>query len=633
MLERLRSLRRADATRVVRIGPRVEHGGVARVGSFMGTRGVICAVILAVAADAGAQCEVEVAGLLACGDGPAPDRGELDRRYEARFSMPASRSAPTGRRARSSHNEGERFARRSLDAEEAALAEGYARSHCAQPDARAVFRRARILYEANRFAEAAALFSVVARDHPESGVGELAANLWLDSLNARGCEAAMADAVEPLRGIYCVDGEESELCEVLARMSCAIGRRDAEALEREERFREAGEVYLQLAGRCEPGDVLLYNAAVELDIAGDARAPELWDRLVQEYPTSALAARAMWRAAEAQERVLRIREAAEAWEEIAERFPGAVGGCPESASCVDAGTARIRALDLWLALGEREAALRWLPEVLGPPGLVREEVLATGRTVRRSVTTYLDAEEHAERALAIAELFDTDRQRARFLATQLREREPPPHLRLRMEVALGRTYVAMGRPAREILERALRREPAAARAGGQRTRDAVGEARFLVAMDAVREARAIRLRPFRGRDAEALTRWASDTLRTWVERRGAATVRAEQELARIAEAGSSRWIVAAAEVSGRLRLEMAEPLVPPEDPALREAWEEAVGADAARWRSTGRDRLEFCLITAVVHRLPTEAARRCGETLTTIDPQRFPPFVELLPRD
>ena len=67
------------------------------------------------------------------------------------------------------------------------------------------YRRARIYYEANLFAQSAVLFRDIVFDHPEHKVAVFAANLILDSLNALGsavehpnadCYDDLAEAVD-----------------------------------------------------------------------------------------------------------------------------------------------------------------------------------------------------------------------------------------------------------------------------------------------------------------------------------------------------------------------------------------------------------------------------------------------------
>ncbi len=136
------------------------------------------------------------------------------------------------------------------------------------------YARARALFEANHWGEAALAFRAVAVNHADNELGLYASQLFLESLNVLGsaadpprpsCYDAMARDVPILVGLYCddkspvKDQERANACVLLRKIQRDIDRLSAQRLvERADKieggdaalFEEAGEAYVALARRC-----------------------------------------------------------------------------------------------------------------------------------------------------------------------------------------------------------------------------------------------------------------------------------------------------------------------------------------------------------------------------------------------
>ncbi|QQR88827.1 MAG: tetratricopeptide repeat protein [Myxococcales bacterium] len=115
------------------------------------------------------------------------------------------------------------------------------------------YRRARILYEANHFEEAAVLFKEIAWKHKESELAEFAANLYLDSLilmaeqgqpKRPACYATIEESLDPLEKWFCSsesDQEEHEvLCDRTRELRCNTLRKKAETLQAAKDYKRGG---------------------------------------------------------------------------------------------------------------------------------------------------------------------------------------------------------------------------------------------------------------------------------------------------------------------------------------------------------------------------------------------------------
>ncbi len=136
------------------------------------------------------------------------------------------------------------------------------------------FLRARTLFEANHFGEAAVAFRAIAVDHADIDTGLHASQLFLESLNVLGsnaeparttCYDVMARDVPVLIGLYCDDrsrpvgSERSSTCALLRKIQRDLDRLEAQKLvQRADKvlggdtalYEQGGDAYLLLAQHC-----------------------------------------------------------------------------------------------------------------------------------------------------------------------------------------------------------------------------------------------------------------------------------------------------------------------------------------------------------------------------------------------
>lgn len=148
------------------------------------------------------------------------------------------------------------------------------------------YRRARIFYEANHFAEAAILFKDIAVNHPESELAIFSANLHLDCLNALGdkvenpnpqCYDNLADVVDLFIDTHKSPGQvlmkDETFASQIKALKVGVMRKQAESKNKRKHFKEAAEIYLSIfrhykgvyddTGMCE----VLFNTAINMEAA------------------------------------------------------------------------------------------------------------------------------------------------------------------------------------------------------------------------------------------------------------------------------------------------------------------------------------------------------------------------------
>ena len=168
------------------------------------------------------------------------------------------------------------------------------------------YARARRLFQARHWAEAARGLREVALEHSDAEVGIYAAQLYIEALNILGTHAGRPDCFDDMgrdigrfRELYCQAHrhEHEEQCGILDNIQLARERLEAERLvEQSERhpndlsgYRAGAESYLALLKEhCPTGafaehcDELAYNAASALIAAHDVPAAEGVLRLMRD---------------------------------------------------------------------------------------------------------------------------------------------------------------------------------------------------------------------------------------------------------------------------------------------------------------------------------------------------------------
>ena len=276
----------------------------------------------------------------------------------------------------------EQYKPKDLSPLEKGMLNAYKRYVCFVPDSEDLptikYRRARIYYETNHFAEAAVLFKDIAFNHTKSDLSVFAANLYLDSLNVIGtyseppraaCYDDMNDSIEPLYGIYCKTPEShetnAELCDVLEQLRCDLMRKKAEALQAGEQYKKAASLYVRIFRKyreCGKLDEVLYNASLNFEAARLlGRAIKVRRVLIEQYPDSEWSKRAYYLIGANFHALAMYDMAADYYEKFAEKYPGELGDdCTDAekkaGTCANAKEALQNATFFRLGLGDEEKA-------------------------------------------------------------------------------------------------------------------------------------------------------------------------------------------------------------------------------------------------------------------------------------
>ncbi|UJR80357.1 tetratricopeptide repeat protein [Sandaracinus amylolyticus] len=552
------------------------------------------------------------------------------------------------------------------------------------------YRRARIYYETNHFEEAAILFRDIAWNHRDSELAEFAANLYLDSLNMMGtrvgqgnpqCITELEQSLDPMHGFYCGTPEQRDahpdLCEVVVNLRCDVVRLQAETLARQNRHREAADAYRRIIRQyreCGRLDEVIYNLAIEYEAARLlGRAIQARTTLIERFPESPLAKRAVYLVGANYHALAIYSRAADYYEQFATRYPGEDGSeCTEAertaGTCAIAHAALENAVFFRLGLGEEERAI--------------EDVRLYERNYRRS-----RARETSQVVFSLGSIYERQGNWGRVFdhyRSFLRQygRQALPHEVIRANVQMGRAQWELEergqaegyfRTATQVWTRGA--GEAINRAEGTdeerslwlaRARDATSEALFYLAEYRFAEFRAIHFpRLPSTRTLASVTRWSTEDLAPWLQRKREALVTAEQAYNLIAELNVPQWQIAGAarigEMYQRIVDDMRSAPIPEEierDDELYGIYVDALegalngsgpGPDgrpftpddiACQPESTepqcvnapvrqAMSKFEFCLTLATRVRWFNEFSQQCEVQLNRLDAQRYPLAAEL----
>ncbi|MDQ3033466.1 MAG: tetratricopeptide repeat protein [Myxococcota bacterium] len=552
------------------------------------------------------------------------------------------------------------------------------------------YRRARIYYETNHFAEAAVLFRDIAWNHRDSELAEFAANLYLDSLNMMGtrvgqgnpeCITELEQSLDPMHGFYCGTPEQRDahpdLCEVVVDLRCGVVRLQAETLARNGRHREAADAYRRIIRQfreCGRLDEVIYNLAIEYEAARLlGRAIQARTTLIERFPESPLSKRAVYLVGANYHALAIYSRAADYYEQFATRYPGEDGSeCTDAeraaGTCAIAHAALENAVFFRLGLGEEDRAI--------------EDVRLYERSYRRS-----RARETAQVVFSLGSIYERRGDWNRVFGhynTWLRSygRQALPHEVIRANVYLGRAKWETddrGRAEghfRAAVQAWSRGAPEAiARAEGTdeekalwlaRARDAASEALFYLAEYKLAEFRAIRFpRLPSTRTLASVTRWSTEDLAPWLQEKRERLQTAEAAYNLIAELNVPQWQIAGAARIGEMYQQIVDDMRSAPIPEEIERDDELYGiyVDALEGALNGSgpgpdgrpftpddiactpdsqepqcvsspvrqamSKFEFCLTLATRVRWYNEFSQQCEVQLNRLDAQRYPLAAEL----
>ncbi|MBX3270933.1 MAG: tetratricopeptide repeat protein [Sandaracinaceae bacterium] len=522
------------------------------------------------------------------------------------------------------------------------------------------YRRARIYYESNRYEEAAVLFRDIAMNHPQNELAEYAANLYLDSLNVLGtqwqrtqCINDIRDNIEPMSNLYCNTQQQRDahpdLCGVLGQLRCDTMRLQAEAAQRERRFRDAAQILVTIAREhreCGRLDEVLYNAALNYEAARLlGRAIRVRTILIQNFPQSEHARRAIYLVGANYHALAIYNQAADWYERFAREYPGEDGSsCTEEQrranTCAIAHEALQNAVFFRLGLGQEDQAI--------------EDARLYERNYMRRMPV-----ETSQVMFSLGSIYERQ-QNWRRVHDHYRDwlrrhgRRAFPHEVIRANVQMGRALWEQDdkNGARRFFETATREWQ---RDAGQRiaaldgvsdedralylvrAKDATSEALFYLAEYEYAAFRAIHFPRFNGgRNLQRVQQWAETSFSQWLVQKREALVRAEQAYNLIAQLEIPQWEIAAAARIGEMYRSFMDQIrgapIPEEIENDDELYSIYVGAleDAARpLNQQAMDKFEFCLNTATRVRWFNQYSSQCERELNQLDRARFPMAAEL----
>jgi tetratricopeptide (TPR) repeat protein len=583
-------------------------------------------------------------------------------------------------------------AARDLTPLEASMARAFQRFVCYVRDSDELptirYRLARIHYDAHRYEEAAVLFQGVAVDYPAHELGEIAANLYLDSLAAIrerdgrvSCEDEIGDRIEPLSELYCASPEARDmhavLCPVVDEVRCGLLRLTAERRHANERYRDAATRYVAIArdhAECGRRDEMLWNAAIDYEAARLlGRAIQARQALIRGFPGSELARRAVYLVGANYHALAIYAEAATWYERFARESPEAdEASCTPTArtsgTCAVAYVALENAVFFRLGLGETDRAIE--DATLYERSYRRTRPRETSQVVFSLGSVY----ERTGDTLQMAQHYQ------RFLRDY--ERVALPHEVIRAHVQLGLAEIALGRADRaaphftaaaRAWEHGAREAILAATASETeralwvaRAADAASEALFHLAEDRFEGFRAIRFPRMTGsRSQAAVRRWSTEELGPWLQRKFAALRAAEAAYDLVAPLGIPEWEIASAARVGEMYRAIVDDVRSAPIPADIEGDDElyAIYTDAlervldgstpgadGQWETTddvrctaastedtcvhapvrqATERFAFCLTLSTRMRWFDAFSSQCESELNAIDRARYPLAAEL----
>jgi tetratricopeptide (TPR) repeat protein len=213
------------------------------------------------------------------------------------------------------------------------------------------YRKARVFYEYNHFADAVPLFAAIVEHHPDDELAiPFAANLMLDSLNALGRTKEVLAWVDRFLELPAA-GRDKEFIETMIALKTDGFEREARDQEKRGEFKECGRSMLA-AAEASPAHPKhaerLWNAAQCFQNAHlVGQAISAWNELVQTHAADPLAKRALFRLGAGYHQVAYYSKAAELYEAFARKYPGER----------EATTALANATAFREGLGEPDAAL------------------------------------------------------------------------------------------------------------------------------------------------------------------------------------------------------------------------------------------------------------------------------------
>jgi tetratricopeptide (TPR) repeat protein len=187
------------------------------------------------------------------------------------------------------------------------------------------YRKARIFYEYNHFADAAPLFGDIVQKHPKHELAIYSANLWLDCLNAQGKTKEVVALVDKFLEMPDLM-KDPEFGKQMISLKSDTYDMEGHEFEKEHNYKECGRSMLASAEALpdHPKHAeRLWNAGQcfqNAHLVGQALKARL--ALIAAHPKDPLAQKALFRVAAGYHQLAYYSKAAEHYEDFASKFPG-----------------------------------------------------------------------------------------------------------------------------------------------------------------------------------------------------------------------------------------------------------------------------------------------------------------------
>jgi tetratricopeptide (TPR) repeat protein len=187
------------------------------------------------------------------------------------------------------------------------------------------YRKARIYYEYNHFAEAAPLFGDIVEKHCSDELGIYSANLWLDSLNALGKTKDVVGLVDKFLDMQCLM-KDPEFGKQMISLKSDTYDMEGHEFEKLHNYKECGRSMLASAESLpeHPKHAeRLWNAGQcfqNAHLVGQALKARL--QLIKDHEKDPLAQKALFRVAAGYHQLAYYSKASDYYEDFAKRFPG-----------------------------------------------------------------------------------------------------------------------------------------------------------------------------------------------------------------------------------------------------------------------------------------------------------------------
>lgn len=530
------------------------------------------------------------------------------------------------------------------------------------------YRRGRIYYENNHFAEASVLFREIALKHPEHELAEYAANLYLDSLNVMGTmvEQPRVECVEELEGAtaelgpkYCQPQakkeEHSQLCGVLDALRCNVYRKKAETYHANKQFKESGREYDRILNdrTChnvenpETGeplvqiDEVLWNAALEYEAANLlGKAISRRKVLIEKLPDSPLAKKAIYLVGANYHAIAAYEEAASYYEQFARKFPGEMGK-----DC----SAEEKKNNLCPVAHEALKDAIFFRSALNQASEAEADVRLFEKNYNRKF-----AQQASQVKYGLGSVYERagdKRAIIRHYEDYLKSyrRKGLPHQVIEAHVKIGKIRWDANEisNAQKEFKSALREGKSLKRGTASspeekatweaQAKSAMSEALFYLAEDEYKAFKAIKFPTYKGgRSMARVNEWSKKEFKGWIEKKLKAVKAAQGAYEKIAELEIPPWEIAAAARIGEMWRsfvdEFRDAPIPKEiekDPELFDIYVGALDDASKPFVSEAKDKFEFCLITATKVRWFSDFSRQCEEELNRLDPREYPLSAEV----